>query len=121
MPPSTAGTQRADHDGVSVTPPLADTEGPRHGTRLWVAVETSEPGFTPGERGVRGSRAPAGWAERRGTPATDSSERRERGRASDEGPRTRLAKENPRGNKKPHAVKESGLAAPLLGKKAVRE
>ena len=100
MSPETAGTQRADRDGVSVTPPLADTEGPWPGTRCWVAVETSEPGFTPGERGVRGSRAPVGWAKRRGTPATDSSERSERGRASDEEPRTRLAKENPRSNKK---------------------
>jgi hypothetical protein len=85
MPPSTAGTQRADHDGVSVTPPLADTEGPRHGTRCWVAVE-----------GV--------------------SARSERGRASDEEPRTRLAKESPRGNKKPHAVKKKTLAAHPLGK-----
>jgi hypothetical protein len=86
MAPETAGTQRADHDGVSVTPPLADTEGPRHGTRCWVAVE-----------GV--------------------SERSERGRASDEGPRTRLAKESPRGNKKPHAVKKKTLAAHPLGKR----
>jgi hypothetical protein len=85
MAPEAVGTQRADHDGVSVTPPVADTEGPRHGTRCWVAVE-----------GV--------------------SERRERGRASDEGPRTRLAKGKPRGNKRPHAVKEKGLAAHPLGK-----
>jgi len=39
MPPSTAGTQRADRDGVSVTRSVADTEGPRHGARCWVAVE----------------------------------------------------------------------------------
>ncbi len=64
MPPSAAGTQCADRDGVSVTPPIADTKGPRHGKRLWVAVE-----------GV--------------------SERSERGRASDEEPRTRLAKQKP--------------------------
>jgi hypothetical protein len=69
MSPETAGTQRVDRDGVSVTPPLADTEGPWPGTRCWVAVE-----------GV--------------------SERSERGRASNERPRTRLAKENPRSNKK---------------------
>jgi len=82
MSPETAGTQRADCDGVSVTPPHANTEGPRHGTSCWVAVE-----------GV--------------------SERSERGRASDEGPCTRVAKESrhamakkkatapsPRGNKK---------------------
>ncbi len=62
MPPETAGTQTADRDGVSVTPSYADTEGPRRGTRFWVAVE-----------GV--------------------SERSERGRASDERPGTRLAKE----------------------------
>ena len=60
MSPETAGTQRADRDGVSVTPPHANTEGPRHGTSCWVAVE-----------GV--------------------SERSERGRASDEGPCTRVA------------------------------
>ena len=64
MPPEAEGTRRADRDGVSVTPSLADTEGPRLGTRFRVAVE-----------GV--------------------SERSERGRASDEGSRTRLAKENP--------------------------
>jgi hypothetical protein len=64
MPPSAAGTQRTDRDGVSVTPPHADTEGPRPGTRCWVAVE-----------GV--------------------SERSERGRASDEWPRTRVAKQKP--------------------------
>jgi len=69
MPPETAGTQRADRDGVSVTRLVADAEGPRLGTRCWVAVE-----------GI--------------------SERSERGRASDEGPRTRLAKENLRSNKK---------------------
>ena len=28
MSPETAGTQRADCDGVSVTPPHANTEGP---------------------------------------------------------------------------------------------
>jgi hypothetical protein len=39
IPPEAAGTQRADRDGVSVTPSLADTEGPRNGTRCWVAVE----------------------------------------------------------------------------------
>jgi hypothetical protein len=60
MSPETAGTQRADRGGVSVTPSHADTEGPRLGARFWVAVE-----------GV--------------------SERSERGRASDERPRTRLA------------------------------
>jgi hypothetical protein len=64
MPPETAGTQRADRDGVSVTRLFADTEGPRCGTRCWVADE-----------GV--------------------SERSERGRASDERPRTRLAKQEP--------------------------
>jgi hypothetical protein len=39
MSPETAGTQRADRDGVSVTRSVADTEGPRHGTRCRVAVE----------------------------------------------------------------------------------
>ena len=39
MSPEAAGTQRADRDGVSVTPSFADTEGPRLGTWCWVAVE----------------------------------------------------------------------------------
>ena len=38
MSPETAGTQRADRDGVSVTLSHADTEGPWPGTRCWVAV-----------------------------------------------------------------------------------
>ena len=37
--PEAAGTRRADRDGVSVPRSVADTEGPRHGTRCWVAVE----------------------------------------------------------------------------------
>jgi hypothetical protein len=39
MSPEAAGTQRADRDGVSVTQPHADTEGPRPGTRCWVEAE----------------------------------------------------------------------------------
>ena len=48
MSPETAVTQHADWDGVSVTLSLADTKGPRHGTRFWVAVEGVS------ERGERG-------------------------------------------------------------------
>ncbi len=62
-------------DGVSVTRSLADAEGPRPGTRCWVAVA-----------GV--------------------SERSEWGRASDEGPRTRSAKQSP------HAVARKKTTAP---------
>ena len=62
MSPETAGTQRADRDGVSVTLSHADTEGPRHGTRCWVAVEVvserSESRLRRDEQAPRG-RAPA--------------------------------------------------------------
>jgi hypothetical protein len=83
MPPSAAGTQRGDRDGVSVTLSHADTEGPRHRTRYWVAVE-------------------------------EVSERSERGRASAERPRTRLAKENStEGTKEPHpATRGAGTTWP---------
>jgi len=83
MPPEAAGTRRADRDGVSVPRSVADTEGPRLGTRFRVAVE-----------GV--------------------SERRERGRASAEGPRTRLAKQSR------HAVKKQTTAAHPRGKRELQ-
>jgi hypothetical protein len=99
MPPSDAGTQRADRDGVSVAPSFADTEGPRHGPCCWVADE-----------GV--------------------SKRSERGRASDERPRIRLAKQKPSrsdleqgdrskpaGQRNLHGVEEETDAAHPRGKK----
>ena len=66
MSPEAAGTQRADRDGVSVTRSLADTEGPRRGTRCWVAVEGISERSERGEQATRG-RAPAGQKKSRHT------------------------------------------------------
>jgi hypothetical protein len=58
MSPETAGTQRADRDGVSVTRSLADTEGPRHGSGRWVADEGVSERSERGEQATRVAHPP---------------------------------------------------------------